>query len=428
MLINLKHSRAFSESVLTFGAYALTNNFEYQETGIPFLRCVNIKDGFVSFSDCLYINNAAHELLKRSEVTPETVLLTMSGSVGNAAVALKSWPYPINSNQDIAKIRPKNVDPYYLAAFLGSRYGRQQMSRLPVGSIQQHIFIWMIEAMLVARIGAASESRISKVTRKAYDLQRKAVRGLHDAELALISALGLGDWSPPEPLTYAASATSAQAVNRFDAQFFSPRYDDMFARIAATKQAIRCGDVLSTNVRGNQPIYAEKGLPVVNSKHVRANRIDLTDQRLADPTQANVLIQEGDLLLNGTGVGTIGRAAPWLAKSNAIPDNHVTVLRADGLDPVYLSVFLNSRIGQMQVERHTKGSSGQVELYPSDIAEFMVWGADEGTQKAVRQFVLEAFAVEAQAQSLLDAAKRAVEIAIEQDEAAALRFLDAAEA
>ena len=66
--------------------------------------------------------------------------------------------------------------------------------------------------------------------------------------------------------------------------------------------------------------------------------------------------------------------------------------------------------------------------YTSDIAEFMVWRADEGTQKAVRQFVLEAFAVEAQAQSLLDAAKRAVEIAIEQDEAAALRFLDAAEA
>ena len=190
---------SISESVLSFGAYALTNDFEYQETGIPFLRCVNIKDGFVSFSDSLYINNGAHELLKRSEVTPETDLLTMSGSVGNAAVALKSWPYPINSNQDIAKyVRRRR--PISIRGVLGSRSGRQQMSRLPVGSIQQHIFIWMIEAMLVARIGAASESRISKV-RKAYDLQRKAVRGLHDAELALISALGLGDWSPPEPLT-----------------------------------------------------------------------------------------------------------------------------------------------------------------------------------------------------------------------------------
>ena len=157
----------------SFGAYALTNDFEYRETGIPFLRCQDVKNGFVTFGDCLYIDDEAHKLLHKSSVTPETVLLTMSGSVGNAAVALPNWGYPINSNQDIAKIRARDVDPYYLAAFLSSRYGQLQMERLPVGSVQQHIFLWMIESMLVTRLEFPIEARIGDVMRSAVRATRK---------------------------------------------------------------------------------------------------------------------------------------------------------------------------------------------------------------------------------------------------------------
>lgn len=103
-----------SQSVLSFGAYALTNAFTYQDAGIPFLRCTDIKNGFVSFGDTLFIDDAANQLLVKSRVEPETVLLTMSGSVGQSAVAIPEWRYPINSNQDIAKIRVSDVDPYYL--------------------------------------------------------------------------------------------------------------------------------------------------------------------------------------------------------------------------------------------------------------------------------------------------------------------------
>jgi len=42
----------------------------------------------------------------------------------------------------------------------------------------------------------------------------------------------------------------------------------------------------------------------------------------------------------------------------ALPDNHVTVLRAEAADPIYLSVFLNSQLGQLQIEQQIKGSSG----------------------------------------------------------------------
>jgi type I restriction enzyme S subunit len=53
---------------------------------------------------------------------------------------------------------------------------------------------------------------------------------------------------------------------------------------------------------------------------------------------------------------------------------------------------------------------------------------DKRTADAVRDAVVRSRSAIARAGALLDAAKRAVEIAIEQDEAAALRFLDTAEA
>ena len=57
------------------------------------------------------------EILKKSRVNDGQVLLTMAGTIGNAAVA-HNLPKKANANQAIAKITPlKNISPYYLAAF-----------------------------------------------------------------------------------------------------------------------------------------------------------------------------------------------------------------------------------------------------------------------------------------------------------------------
>jgi len=105
-----------SESIRSFGAYSLCNQVEYKENGIPFLRCKDIKDGTIDFSDVLYIDSDANNLLWKSEVKPGMVLFTMSGTVGNSAIANEDDSYPINSNQDIAKITTnKKLNPYYFS-------------------------------------------------------------------------------------------------------------------------------------------------------------------------------------------------------------------------------------------------------------------------------------------------------------------------
>lgn len=217
------------------------------------------------------------------------------------------------------------------------------------------------------------------------------------------------------------------AARRFDAEFFRPKFTTLIARLRKRGAAALLGDVLASCERGRQPNYAERGLPVINSQHVQNGYLLLgKDNRFATPDDKSLLIQSGDVLLNGTGVGTIGRVAPYLHPTPALPDNHVTILRPkEGitLDPVFLAVQLAGLVGQLQVQQYFKGSSGQIELYPQDIARFTIWLGTPEIQKAIRDKVDAAYDAKALGHNFFIHATRAVEIAIEESEADALTFI-----
>ncbi len=259
------------------------------------------------------------------------------------------------------------------------------------------------------------------------DTLQNAATKRTSAEQTLLHALGLENWQPPEPLTYTRPSRDAFAAGRLDPEHFKPKYAGLETHIRATGCFSQLEDLLAINERGTQPDYAESGLAVVNSKHVADGEVRLNDDnRLAIAGSNALKIKQGDVLMNGTGVGTIGRAAPFLHDTVALPDNHVTVLRpkVGRIDSVYLSVYLNSLAGQFQVNKWLRGSSGQIELYPNDIAQFLVWIAPTEVQQSIRKAIDDAFAAKRNATRLLDAAKCAVELAIESGEESALGFLN----
>lgn len=78
-----------------------------------------------------------------------------------------------------------------------------------------------------------------------------------------------------------------------------------------------------------------------------------------------LVAQPGDVLLNSTGTGTIGRSCIFNAQGDFTVDSHVTVLRptADLLDSRWLDLLLRSSWGQRHLETHCySGSTNQIEL------------------------------------------------------------------
>lgn len=270
--------------------------------------------------------------------------------------------------------------------------------------------------------------QVDKHTFNAFELLEKAKKLYSQAETLLLDTLDLANFSPSnESVNIKSFKESFAATERMDAEYYQPKFDELEAKIAETHELVSLGSLLMLNQRGTQPDYADEGLPVINSKHVREGEVVLSDNRVANlpDSEKSLFIQKNDVLINGTGVGTIGRSAPYLHEHNAIPDNHVTILRTDKLNPIFLSVYLNSIAGKYQVDKYFKGSSGQIELYPKDIDCFYVPLVDEAIQTEIAALVQQSFTLKAESERLLDVAKRAVEIAIEQDEPAALAYIEA---
>lgn len=415
-----------SESIASFGAYALTNQFTYQETGIPFLRCADIKNGFVSFGDTLLIDVATNQLLSKSQVEPETVLLTMSGSVGATAVALPSWNYPVNSNQDIAKIRTATIDPYYLTAFLGSRFGQAQIGRMPVGSVQQHIFLSMIERILVARLGEEIESKISGLLRSAFEAQEAATTHLAQAEADLLDALDLASWSPPEPLTYSRSAADVLAAGRLDAEFAAPKVQDLFEHLAAGGSTIaNFANVRREKFQSTLPgffRYIEIG-DLDGFGRCATTKLDVDNA----PSRATWRVHAHDVITST--VRPIRRLSAIIdtGQSDAICSSGFVVLRPTNVSPELLLTYLRLPLVAQLMHMFATAS-----MYPAlaegDLLAMPMPPISQAVDRRVCEDVRASRARLGASERLLAAARRAVEIAINDGGPAALAFVTEQEA
>jgi len=137
--------------------------------------------------------------------------------------------------------------------------------------------------------------------------------------------------------------------------------------------------------------------------------------------QSKAQVFKDDILVYTTGAN-IGRTNIYQSAKKALASNHVKILRIKGEDPYYVSFVMNSLIGRMQTDKLSAGSA-QAELYPKDIAQFLIPFVGKETQLKIRDKIISSLALKKQSTALLDVAKHAVEIAIEQDEQAALDFI-----
>lgn len=168
----------------------------------------------------------------------------------------------------------------------------------------------------------------------------------------------------------------------------------------------KLGDVCSYLNRGLSPKYLETGgVCVLNQKCIRDHRVDYQLARrhdvVAKTVSAERYVQLGDVLVNSTGTGTLGRVAQ-VREAPPEPttvDSHITIVRpqpgkfySDFFG--YMLVFIEEAIkaagdgcgGQTELARSVLAESFSV-TYPSSSAEqqrivAILDGAFEGISKA----------------------------------------------
>jgi restriction endonuclease S subunit len=177
-------------------------------------------------------------------------------------------------------------------------------------------------------------------------------------------------------------------AGRIDAEHFRPDYLAVEEKVAGFSP-VPLGRIASYINRGVQPEYQEGGtIPVLRTVNVREHGFSETRQEFVSDAfyreNPRGQVRKGDILMTSTGVGTLGRVAYHFEDTSYFADGHITIIRGvRNIKPLFLVTLLQSRIGFALIERRQRGSSGQIEIYPSDIASIPIPQLDDKFQQEI---------------------------------------------
>ena len=119
--------------------------------------------------------------------------------------------------------------------------------------------------------------------------------------------------------------------------------------------------------RGSSPNYVdESSILVINQACVYWNGLNLGNikyQQEENITDWKGVLYSGDLLINSTGTGTLGRAAVFNEKGQFIADSHITIVRLQKGYPYYFYYLIQTPIYQDYIySALVSGSTNQIEL------------------------------------------------------------------
>ncbi|MBK0023509.1 restriction endonuclease subunit S [Ochrobactrum sp. S46] len=152
------------------------------------------------------------------------------------------------------------------------------------------------------------------------------------------------------------------------------------------------GDVTLLLRRGLAPSYSDNGILVINQKCIRNRAVSFTAARRHDAAKRPAkdrLLEEYDVVVNSTGVGTLGRVATARGlKEAATADSHVTICRADTskVSKLVLSLFIEGQEALIETLGH--GSTGQTELSPASLSAMVFPVAPEPVQLVFESLVM----------------------------------------
>ena len=254
-----------------------------------------------------------------------------------------------------------------------------------------------------------------------------------DAEKILLTSLHISEKAfNSTRIAVKSISESFRATGRLDAEYYQPKYDVLFNSLAAFTTKKLGGDngivEYMKSIEPGSEAYVEEGIPFIRVSDISKFGVSEPEIKLRSDIVPNpeVLFPQKDTILLSKD-GSVGIAYKVESTIPVITSGallHLSIRNKEEVLPDYLTLVLNSPIVQLQAERDSNGAIIQ-HWKPSEIENVIIPILDMSIQKGIATRVQKSFALRQQSKQLLEYAKQAVEMAIEQGEDAALEWLKA---
>ena len=405
----------------------------YESGDLPFIRCVDCISYLaittrqdktfekipIEFAD-------SYKNIKR--LTKGDIVITKVGSPCFASI--------IHDIESVALSRTvlglkeiKDINPYYLVVFLRAKYGFLQLLRARELTIQFQLTLDRVGDILIFKpTKNILEEYIARCFIIHLEKDHESVLLFTEAENILLAELGLNNWQPQHRLAFIKCYSETQAATRIDAEYFQPKYQEV---VRAIKNYAGGWDTLGNLVTVKKCVevgsgeYLEAGIPFVRVSNL--SPFEITEEKYISEELYEEIKQHqpqpGEILFSKDATPGI---AHYLneAPRKMIPSGGILRLKrkSDQISNEYLTLVLNSVLTKEQVNRDVGGSI-ILHWRTDQVKATAIPLLPQSKQHQIQQKVIESFNLRQQSKQLLECAKRAVELAIEQDEQIAINWL-----
>jgi type I restriction enzyme S subunit len=318
--------------------------------GVPVIRGSNLRDDLTRFvpEGFVFVSSERAKSYRAQHVKAGDLVFTCWGTLGQVGLIPDDGPFSeyIISNKQL-KLRPNSeiADSEFLFYYFGSPQMVNHIRSIAIGAAVPGINLGLLKGLKVALPPLVHQRSIASFL-SAYDnLIENNTRRIKILEQ--IAEMLYREWF----------------VNfRFPGHEKVKMVESEMGLIPERWAVTTLKDVASFIGRGISPAYDDsaEGL-VINQKCIRDGKLLLAQaRRQSKKVPEEKVVQEGDVLINSTGVGTLGRIAQVLEPiPNCTVDSHVSIVR-----PKRNSEFLGRVLLSMEdyFAAQGVGSTGQTEL------------------------------------------------------------------
>lgn len=414
-----------------FGSAYDTSSY-VKQSNYRYIRGQDVKPFLLQDVSPRYMEESDYSRLSKYALTANDILVSVVGTLGNACI-IQDHEVPAIFSCKSTAVKAKHINPFYLLSYLNSKYGRSLLLRKERGAIQKGLNLDDLKTLDIPLFSESLGKSTEICIKKSFECISRAKQCYADAEKQLEAVIDPVLSLPCSNTSVKTLKESFLRSGRLDAEYYQTKYDIYFSLLDRFKTT-RIPDEFDV-FKSSGTNYAEgiSDVGVIKTKQLTNSdvNIDGVESYFTKEVCAqnkSTFVANNDVIFASMGVGSLGKVSLFSYDGDKpfVTDSTLRIYRAKETTrvlPEVLCIFLQSAIGQELIYRYVVGSTGIINIYDDDIAKIPIPVLDAELQKDIAAKVQESFVLRRQSKQLLEYAKQAVEMAIEQGEDAALARL-----
>lgn len=399
----------------------------YYGGSIALIKTDNLHDNSIStvFSDYLTVEGNA--VISRTELAEKDIITTIIGATEHviARSAIVTLEYlPSNINQNIVQIRIncEKIAPEFVNIYLNTKYGKGYLVFLSRQTEQYNLNCREIEMVPIPLLSDNFQKEIVRVVLDAQKYQNNSRMQYKNAESILSELIDIHTSLQNQPnFSVRKISKSFVQTGRLDAEYYQPKYEAIVKKLNTRETVLSLCNLHDKNYNPDaKQTYQYIELADVGQS---GDISDVDIQYGSDlPTRARRIVKSGQVIVPSVEGSLQSCALITDEYDGVLCSTGFYVLDSDCINSETLLVLFKSEPIQALMKQRCSGTI-LTAISKDELLSMPLPMIDDDIQEEIAAKVQESFALCKQSKQLLEYAKQAVEMAIEQGEDVALAWL-----